>query len=267
MVTVLVGAGMHTASESSRTKQHSVFLTQLASGCGDHQTVFSPETIPEDPFLAAEGAHRLLLSCTGLGAGQVGTLAIRRGGEDFTPLEISRFGAISYVLNLEMRCRLILEDNTRFGTRDPVTGLGLFPQFHLTLGRELSRNRRKAGQVTAGIVSLEPGDGQDPEEEDVVFVAEALAEQFRDFDTIVRYSRRELALILPDIGGEEAFGVVDRVLKAIIPGGERTLPPIHIGISSYPEDASTVERLIETAEAAVNLAREKGPFAISRWKD
>ena len=267
MVTVLEGAGLHTSPEGSRTRQHSVFLTRLASGCGDHQFVFSPESIPEDSFLAAEETRRLLLACTGFGACQVGTLAIRRGGEGFSPLEINRFGAIAYVLNLEASWRLILEENTRFGVRDPVTGLGLFPQFHLTLGKELSRNRRKVGKVTAGILSMEPEDGQDPEEEDVLFVAEALVEQFRDFDTIVRYSRRELAFILPDIGGEEAYGAVERVLKAIIPGGERALPAIHIGFSSYPEDASTVERLIEKAEAAVNLAREKGPFAISRWKD
>ena len=61
--------------------------------------------------------------------------------------------------------------------------------------------------------------------------------------------------------------VMDRVLKVIIEGKEKILPAIRIGFSSYPEDATTVERLIETAEAAVNLARDKGRFAVSRWKD
>jgi GGDEF domain-containing protein len=262
-VTLLGGRGLRDPSSVPGWVQPSGYLARAASECRHIQHVFSTQPPPGDPFLSAEGTEQLLLACME-GAG---VLAIRRTDTPFSTAEISRFAAVSYVLNMEMIRGLTHGGGKGSGARDPVTGLGLFPEFHRTLGRELSRNRRKTGRVTAGILSLEPGEGQGPGEEDVVFVAGVLARQLRDFDTIVRYSGRELAFILPDLGGEEAARVVDRVLKEIISEKEGTLPSIHIGFSSYPDDATTVERIIETAEAAVNLAREKGTYAVSRWND
>jgi diguanylate cyclase (GGDEF)-like protein len=121
--------------------------------------------------------------------------------------------------------------------------------------------------VTVAILSLDPGDGGAPGEGEVEFAARVLKEELRNFDTITRYSRRELAFILPDLGGDEALKVMERVLGAITSERPQDLPAIHVGFSSYPENATTVERLIETAEAAVNLARDKGPSSISRWKE
>jgi GGDEF domain-containing protein len=266
-VVLLEETGMRTSPDKSPVKHRSVFLTQLASEGGNRHAVFSPELGPEDPFLTGEGAVGVILSCVDSVAGKVGTIAVRRGGKDFSPSEISRFGALAYVINLETKLRLVLEEKSGLPGCDPATGLGLFPDFYRTLGMELSRNRRKAGEVTAGILNLEPVEGRIPEEGDVAAVAGILGEQLRDFDTVFRYSSRELGFILPDIGGEEAFGVVERVFGKIMSVVEKEFYEVFIGYSSYPEDASTIERLIETAEAAVNLAREKGSFSISRWKD
>ena len=61
--------------------------------------------------------------------------------------------------------------------------------------------------------------------------------------------------------------VVQRVLGEIISslGGAEKTPDIYVGLSCYPEDGSTVERLIEMAEAAMNKAVEESTPGVYRW--
>ena len=139
------------------------------------------------------------------------------------------------------------------------------------LGRELSRARRSSGRVTVGILSMggpkgAGGQGASPSNATLQLIAKTLVTQLRSFDTVSRYSPWEFALVLPDISGENAEKVIGRALDVIRSGfGEAAIDPC-AGLSCYPEDGSTTERLIETAEAALNLAmEERSP--VKRWKE
>lgn len=247
-------------------------IAGLISNCRDTQVVSAKGPFTGDPFLVDAGAKWLLMACAKAGPEYVATIALRHREKAFVKREWDRFSAVAQVLNLQMYCLLADEEAARLRINDPVTGLGRFPVFHQTLGKELSRARRRSGKVSVGILALSAGGYTVPEEgvpgnETILFVAEVLKSQMRNFDTIVRYSPHEFALILPDIGGPEVLKVMDRVLGVIKSEAGEVCPQVHIGLSCYPEDASTVERLIETAEAAVNLAREKGQSAVSRWKE
>lgn len=264
---VLAGSGLSASPERISPFFFPALALPKGPGDGKGREIYSLEgPFADDPFLSGEKARNVLLVLFGPREELAGVLALRRDRKAFTQSEEDRFASIAHVLYLQTRSGSGQEEKTGYDVRDPVTGLGYFPLLLDTLGKEISRSRRGAGKVTLGILSLGRGKGsQVPEERDMEKMAGVMKAQLRDFDTLVRYSRGELAFILPDAGIQEVFGVMDRIFEAASAGKGGPLSSVHVGLSSYPEDAATMERLIETAEAALNQAREQGD-AVSRWK-
>ncbi|MBN2719794.1 MAG: diguanylate cyclase [Proteobacteria bacterium] len=264
---VFAGRGLAASPERIPPVSFPALALQKDPGDGKGWKIYSLEgPFADDPFLSGESARNVLFVPFGPGEELAGILAIRRDRKAFTQSEGDRLASIAHVLRLQIRSGSGEEEKAGPDIRDPVTGLGYFPLLLETLGMEISRSRRGMGKVTLGILSLGRGAGSGaPEERDIKWMAGVMKAQLRDFDTLVRYSRGELAFILPDAGIQEVFGVMDRIFEAASAGKGGFLPSVHVGLSSYPEDASTMERLIETAEAALNQAREKGDFSVSRW--
>jgi GGDEF domain-containing protein len=221
----------------------------------------------EDPFLNGEGIRSLLFKPVIVGEVCLVTIALRRKKRTFTKSEIERFAAVSGVINMMgLLCHLPGEQDALRGT-DKLTGLGLFTDLHETMVKELSRGRRGGGTVTMGILSVVPrGSVTD---DALLDVTRTFQDQLRNFDTLVRYGSMELAFILPDLRSAEGVRVVDRVMGEIVSslGGEGSAPDIYVGLSCYPEDGATVERLIEMAEAAMNQAHEESRPGVYRWKE
>ncbi len=97
-------------------------------------------------------------------------------------------------------------------------------------------------------------------------IARMLTESCREIDLIAKYGGDEFALILPQTGVEGALRLGERILKAIhrfrFDGTRPGLLTCSIGIAVYPDDARTVETLIERADAALYLAKSRGKNAI-----
>ena len=151
---------------------------------------------------------------------------------------------------------------------DKLTGLGLFSDFHDTMVKELSRARRSEGPVTMGIMSVVPK-GTVSMDNSLLEVTRTFQSRLRNFDTLARYGSMELAFILPGLKSAEGVRVVDRVVGEIFSslGGEGFAPDLYLGLSFYPEDSATVERLIEMAEAAMNKARDESRPGVYRWTE
>lgn len=264
---VFAGKGLLSPEGKTPTIRYSALEGRGTPPGGSGEVLFSLEGPFSDPFLSREKAATVLAACSGPGSGRAGVLAIRRTGESFSPSEKDRFAAVACVLNLRMRCGFAPWAEGSPVVRQAAGDLESFPFFMDALGKEVSRSRRSEGEVTVGILSLGRGlEGAPAEGGDLERVAGVLKSRLRDFDTLVRYSGRELAFILPDASGEEALGVIKRVLADAAGEEGRPFPAVHVGLSSYPRDGATVERLLETAEAALNCAREQGDSAVSRWK-
>lgn len=87
----------------------------------------------------------------------------------------------------------------------------------------------------------------------------------RDMDTAVRFGGEEFCIILPGTSKKEAFPVAERIRQEIakesfphgsqLPLGKLT---ISAGISSFPEDGSTINELIHAADVALYRAKEQG---------
>ena len=222
----------------------------------------------DDPFLKGEGAATALFMPVIIGDLCIASMILKRTGDRFKRGEIDRFTAVAGVVNMALHLRHSLKGSGREHGTDQLTGLGLFSDFHESMVKELSRARRGGGSVTMGIMEIVP-EVPGLADKAILKIARLLKEKLRNFDTLDRYSSSDLAFILPELRSEEGVRVVERVTRELITSldGEEATPDIYIGLSCYPEDGASVERLIETAEAALNKAVEEGRPGVYRWRE
>jgi diguanylate cyclase (GGDEF)-like protein len=97
-------------------------------------------------------------------------------------------------------------------------------------------------------------------------IARVITQNCREIDLVAKYGGDEFALILPQTGLEGALRLGQRMLKAIrrfkFDGVSSGLLTCSIGIAVYPDDANTVETVINRADAALYLAKSRGKNGI-----
>ena len=94
-------------------------------------------------------------------------------------------------------------------------------------------------------------------------IASRLKKSVREVDMIARYGGEEFCIVLPETTKELASHVAERLRGSIesnlIKAFEEELKmTVSVGLSTYPEDGSTVETLIEKADTALYKAKRKG---------
>ncbi len=264
---ILSGSGLHTSVDKRPGQLKTPQLAEQAANFPHVPALVVKGPFADDPFLNKEGVRYLLFKAVSVGKMCLVTAALRRENRSFTPREVEKFAAVSGVINLVGCLSSSKEDPDSSGSTDKLTGLGLFSEFHETMVKELSRARRGGGTVTMGIMSVVP---KAPVliDEALLDVARTFQSHLRNFDTLVRYSSVMLAFIFPELRSTEGVRVLDRVTGEIVSslGGEGTAPEIYVGLSCYPEDGATVERLIEMAEAAMNQALDESRPGVYRWE-
>jgi diguanylate cyclase (GGDEF)-like protein len=97
-------------------------------------------------------------------------------------------------------------------------------------------------------------------------IAQVITRNCREIDLVAKYGGDEFALLLPHTGLDGALRLGERMLKAIrrfkFDGVTPELLTCSMGVAVFPEDASTVETLIERADAAMYLAKSRGKNGI-----
>jgi len=265
---ILGGSGLRTPADKWRMHLETPRLAEQAANFSDESALAVGGSFTDDAFLSLEGVRSLLLKSAAFGEMYLVTTAFRRENRSFTRSEVERFAVVAGVINLLGRYCHPGDEPDASRSTDKLTGLGLFSDFHETMVQELSRARRSGGTVTMGVLSVVP-QGADSTDDVLLDVTRTFHGRLRNFDTLVRYGSNELAFILPDLRSTEGLRVVDRVMGEIVSpfGGEGNAPDIYVGLSCYPEDGVTVERLIEMAEAALNQARDESRPGVYRWEE
>ena len=267
-VRILGGVGLHTPVEEWESQLEIPFLADQIVRSSNGYACAVTGSFDKDPFLVRERITSVLFKPATAGESSLLTAVFRRNQEAFTANEIELFNAVSGVINMSVLFQQFVKGQDVFGGMEDLADLGLFSDFHQNMVKELSRARRSGGSVTMGIMSVvsrESGSIRDV----LPDVTRSFQGQLRNFDTLDRYGPRELAFILPDLKSNEGVRVVERVLRETVSslGGQDQVPEIYVGLSCYPEDGATVERLIEMAEAAMNKALEDSRPGVFRWNE
>jgi diguanylate cyclase (GGDEF)-like protein len=100
-------------------------------------------------------------------------------------------------------------------------------------------------------------------------IASILSESCREIDIVSKYGGDEFGILLPGTSGEGAivYGerVLDRVREYMFDGNTQGLLTCSAGISVYPEDASSVEKIIDRADTALYKAKSDGKNSIRTY--
>lgn len=102
-------------------------------------------------------------------------------------------------------------------------------------------------------------------------LAALLREKVRKVDIIARYGGEEFAIILPETGYDSALFVAEKIRAWIeeFPFTDQEKLPhkvitTSLGVSTFPDHASTVEELIHTADEALYVAKQNGRNQVGR---
>lgn len=156
-----------------------------------------------------------------------------------------------------------------FAYHDALTGVGNRLLFYNRLRHSIrlsDREKRRLGLISVDVDNLKEFNdsaGHAAGDEYLCLIANRLEETMRDSDTLARLGGDEFALVLESFDGENAgTALVDRLMSAIRQPARlesRTITPsVSIGLAIYPDDATTLEELLQCADSAMYQAKAAG---------
>jgi diguanylate cyclase (GGDEF)-like protein/PAS domain S-box-containing protein len=162
------------------------------------------------------------------------------------------------------------EEVHRLAHYDPLTGLPNRSLLNDRIDQALRLSERRGAPLTIMFMDLDrfktinDSLGHGIGDQLLKAVAERLATEVRDYDTISRLGGDEFILVIPETDADVAAAKASAILEAFKPpfdieGHELTITP-SIGIAVYPDDAGDTETLIRHADAAMYHAKEMGRF-------
>ncbi|MDD4600575.1 hypothetical protein SDC9_06098 [bioreactor metagenome] len=151
---------------------------------------------------------------------------------------------------------------------DGLTGLYNYRYFRAMIDQEFKRALRYKRPLSLIMMDIDyfknynDRNGHRAGDEALRVISRIISNHCRDVDFAVRYGGEEFAIILPETKGEEAVILAERLRQSIAdhcfnneelqPNGNVT---ISIGVASYPNDACSVEELIDHADSSLYQAK------------
>jgi len=145
---------------------------------------------------------------------------------------------------------------------DPLTGVANYRRLLDALDSEIKRYGRTGRSFAVlvldldGLKKLNDTYGHLVGSEALCRLANILRIHCRETDTAGRYGGDEFVLVLPETELGAARRVADRISERLRTDGDEPPVSVSIGIAVYPQDGTTIDELLGTADSA--LYREKG---------
>lgn len=136
---------------------------------------------------------------------------------------------------------------TKTSIHDPKTNLYSSSFLYTRLRDEVVRSERYRHFLSLILIHIEPESASSTDQVDAEIrrFGDAVSGSLnRQTDVVAHFSRRQVAVLLPETDRDGAQIIVDRY-KATLPAGNRQF---RYGILSFPEDATNIESLLATLD-------------------
>jgi diguanylate cyclase (GGDEF)-like protein len=164
-----------------------------------------------------------------------------------------------------------IEELQKESVTDALTGLGNRRHFERRMQSEISRARRFGQSLSLILLDIDDFKnyndtfGHPAGDEALKVLAQAMQDNVRSIDDVVRYGGEEFAVIFPQTPIDLATVVAERIraaanemdIKGIneLPRGKFS---VSIGVASYPRDARDEKELLNHADIALYVAKSEG---------
>jgi diguanylate cyclase (GGDEF)-like protein len=194
---------------------------------------------------------------------------------DAGPIHDERGNLIAVVETLrdmtdQKRAELALQ---ALASKDGLTGLANRRSFDQALAAEWARARRTRKSIALLFVDVDhfklfnDRHGHQSGDECLRAVASVIAKTIcRPADLVARYGGEEFAVIMPETGHDAAYGLAERIRKAVIgqkiahgASGAGAMVTLSVGVAAdIPGDGSSPELLLSRADQALYAAKALG---------
>jgi diguanylate cyclase (GGDEF)-like protein len=162
-------------------------------------------------------------------------------------------------------------------TRDSLTGLINYREFHRQLTEEVERSRRYGRPFSLLMLDIDHFKtindtyGHLAGDKALRALAALIRGEVRPTDLVARYGGEEFVLVLSETAGPGALTLAERLRvrvagHAIALTADQTISlTVSIGLASYPEDKDSVQKLVSAADQALYVAKSGGRNRVCRW--
>ena len=161
---------------------------------------------------------------------------------------------------------------TVLATHDSLTGLLNRHELMARMDQDISRAERYQQPLSILLIDVDHfkpiNDKHGHQIGDHVLreLGQLLLHNIRQVDYAGRYGGEELLIVLPELAGEAATEMADRLRRLIEHGnhfpsnyhGKHHPVTVSIGVASFPEHGENTQQLFNAADMAMYLAKEKG---------
>lgn len=201
----------------------------------------------------------------------LGALVVARREPLATPAPaLDTLRVVGQRMALELELRRTREQGRVRGLQDSLTGLPNRLLFNDRLESVIQEAHRTGEMFAVLFVDLDrfkninDSLGHNVGDHVLVAVARRLRASVRASDTVARYAGDEFTMILRHfVQREDVMRIADKIVRVMeapltLPGGLELQITASLGLSFYPDDATTTERLLKQADVAMYTAKGMG---------
>jgi len=158
----------------------------------------------------------------------------------------------------------LFDQVSRLAASDSLTGLANHRRLLEMLENEIQRSRRTGRSFAVllfdldGLKKINDKYGHLTGSRAIKRLGVALRNSSRAIDTPARYGGDEFALILPEAGEQEAKQAAQRICEELMNDGQTPAVSASVGLSVYPKDGTTIEKLLGAADRALYGMKGRG---------
>jgi len=158
----------------------------------------------------------------------------------------------------------LFDQVSRLAASDSLTGLANHRRLLEVLESEIQRSKRTGRSFALllfdldGLKKINDKYGHLTGSRAIKRLGVALRSSSRAIDTPARYGGDEFAVVLPEAGEQEAKQAAQRICEALANDGQAPVVTASVGVSVYPTDGTSIEKLLGAADRALYGMKGRG---------